>query len=63
MLFLQFAVFQDFKSFCLGMKSRNKMGTKNCSGMAFLNKNFFFWNIIHEQKDPSTRLPYCAHGM
>ena len=27
MLFLCFHVFQDFKSFCLGMKSRNKMKT------------------------------------
>ena len=47
MLFLGFAVFQDFKSYCIGMKSRNKMKTKNCSGI----------------ETPSTPLPYCAHGM
>ncbi len=28
MLFLGFAVFQDVKSFCLGMKSGNKMKTQ-----------------------------------
>ncbi len=42
MLFLCFHVFQDFKSFCLGMKSRNKMRTKIVLEWYSWTKKFFF---------------------
>ncbi len=54
MLFLGFAVFQDFKSFCLGMKSRNEMKTKNSAYRPPRKKK------IETLQLP---LPYCVHGM
>ncbi len=68
MLFLCFHVFLVFKYFCLGMKSRNKMKTKNCSGMVFLwqKKYWMYWLSSDPDLDIMTEFRsgfYCAYGM